>query len=151
MGLHASEGGGETRPAEALAPVLPLILRHLDEDQAEDVVSIDLAGKSDVADAIVIASGRSQRHVSAIADHVLRALKEAGHGTASVEGLANADWVLIDAGDVVLHVFRPEVRSFYKLERLWAPETFAPAGAADEAGDAPGAPDTHAGEDVTAL
>ncbi len=102
-----------------------LILNRLDEEQANDVVSIDLAGKSDVADAMIIASGRSQRHVGAVADKIARELKEAGHGTVSIEGLPACDWVLIDAGDVIVHLFRPEVRDFYRLERIWAPELFA--------------------------
>jgi ribosome-associated protein len=107
-----------------------LILSSLDEDQAEDVVCIDLAGKSSLADAIIVASGRSHRHVAAIADHIVRKLKDAGVGRARVEGLPNADWVLIDAGDVVAHVFRPEVRAFYAIERIWTGETRHAAGAA---------------------
>ncbi len=83
------------------------------------MVEIDLAGKSSVTDIMIIASGRSQRHVSAIADHVLRRVKDAGAKNVRVEGLAAADWVLIDAGDLVVHLFRPEVREFYNLERLW--------------------------------
>jgi ribosome-associated protein len=107
-----------------------LILASLDDDQAEDVVCIDLAGKSSLADAIIVASGRSHRHVAAIADHIVRKLKDAGIGRARVEGLPNADWVLIDAGDVVAHVFRPEVRAFYAIERIWTGETRHAAGAA---------------------
>ncbi|MEN9855393.1 MAG: hypothetical protein RL186_1272 [Pseudomonadota bacterium] len=107
-----------------------LILTSLDEDQAEDVVCIDLKGKSSLADAIIVASGRSQRHVAAIADHIVRKLKEAGHGRARVEGLPNADWVLIDAGDIVAHVFRPEVRAFYAIERIWTGESRHATGAA---------------------
>jgi ribosome-associated protein len=107
-----------------------LILNSLDEDQAEDIVCIDLAGKSSLADAIIVASGRSHRHVAAIADHIVRKLKDAGIGRARVEGLPNADWVLIDAGDVVAHVFRPEVRAFYAIERIWTGETRHAAGAA---------------------
>ncbi|MCH8521784.1 MAG: ribosome silencing factor [Glycocaulis sp.] len=88
---------------------------------------MDLTGKSPVTDFVLIASGRSNRHVGAIADHVLRAIKEAGYGLARVEGLQAADWVLIDAGDVIVHLFRPEVRAFYDLEKMWggAPETAA--------------------------
>ena len=97
-----------------------MILGKLDEDKAEDVVVIDLAGKSPLADAIVVASGRSARHVSALADHLLRALKDAGFGRAAVEGLPSADWVLIDAGDVIVHLFRPEVRAFYQIEKIWS-------------------------------
>ncbi|ACG76664.1 uncharacterized Iojap-like protein [Phenylobacterium zucineum HLK1] len=99
-----------------------LILARLDEDKAQDVVLIDLKGKSPVADALVVASGRSQRHVGAMADHLLRALKEAGYGKCRVEGLPHADWVLIDTGDVIVHLFRPEVRAFYNLEKIWSVE-----------------------------
>ena len=130
-------------------PMLPLVLRRLDEDQADDVVSIDLTGKSDMADALVIASGRNQRHVGALADKVLRDLKEAGYGQAKVEGLPACDWVLIDGGDVVVHLFWPEVRDFYKLERIWAPERFQPA-SEEAAEDAEGAPATDAGTDTRA-
>lgn len=127
--------------------MLPLILKRLEDDQAERVVTIDLDGKSDMADALVIASGRNQRHVGAIADKLMRDLKEAGYGNLPVEGLPAADWVLIDGGDVVIHLFRPEVRDFYKLERMWAPENFPADG--EMAEDAVGAPDTHAGTDGT--
>jgi ribosome-associated protein len=97
-----------------------LILNQLEDDKAQDVVVIDLEGKSPVTDTMIIASGRSHRHVSALADHVLRALKDAGAGRVKVEGLQAGDWVLIDAGDVVVHLFRPEVREFYNLEKLWS-------------------------------
>ena len=96
-----------------------LVLHSLDEDQAQDVVSIPLEGKSSIADHMVIASGRSTRQVAAIATHLAERLKNDGHGTPRIEGLPAADWVLIDAGDVVVHLFRPEVRSFYNLERMW--------------------------------
>jgi ribosome-associated protein len=96
-----------------------LVLDQLDEDQAQDVVSIPLEGKSSIADHMVIASGRSTRQVAAIATKLAERLKKEGHGTPRVEGLPAADWVLIDAGDVVVHLFRPEVRSFYNLERMW--------------------------------
>ena len=99
-----------------------VILAKLDDDQAQDIVSIDLRGKSPVADAMIIASGRSHRHVGAIADHILRALKDVGVGKARVEGLPHCDWVLIDAGDVIVHLFRPEVRSFYNIEKIWSVE-----------------------------
>lgn len=104
-----------------------LVLNALEDDKAEDVVSIDLTGKSSVTDVMVIATGRSNRHVGAIADHLLRKLKDAGYGKVRVEGLKTCDWVLIDAGDVVVHLFRPEVRSFYDLEKMWS---VAPGGAA---------------------
>lgn len=83
---------------------------------------IDLKGKSSFADALVIASGRSHRHVGAMAEHLLRALKDAGRGRAKVEGLPHCDWVLIDAGDVIVHLFRPEVRAFYNIEKIWSVE-----------------------------
>jgi len=96
-----------------------LVLHSLDEDQAQEVVSIPLEGKSSIADYMVIASGRSTRQVAAIATHLAERLKKQGHGSPRIEGLPAADWVLIDAGDVVVHLFRPEVRSFYNLERMW--------------------------------
>ena len=96
-----------------------LVLDQLDEDQAQDVVSIPLEGKSSIADHMVIASGRSTRQVASMATKLAERLKKEGHGTPRVEGLPAADWVLIDAGDVVVHLFRPEVRSFYNLERMW--------------------------------
>lgn len=95
-----------------------LILDRLDDDKAQDIVHIDLTDKSSVADSLIVASGRSHRHVGALADHILRALKENGFGKARVEGLPHCDWVLIDAGDVVVHLFRPEVRSFYNIEKI---------------------------------
>ncbi|MDE2487661.1 MAG: ribosome silencing factor [Alphaproteobacteria bacterium] len=99
-----------------------LILARLDDDKAQDVVFIDLKGKSPVADGLIVASGRSHRHVGAMADHLLRALKEEGYGKARVEGLPHCDWVLIDTGDVIIHLFRPEVRSFYNIEKIWSVE-----------------------------
>ena len=107
-----------TAPAKA-GSVHELILDQLDEDQAQDLVTIPLEGKSSIADHMVIASGRSTRQVAAIATHLAERLKKEGHGTPRIEGLPAADWVLIDAGDVVVHLFRPEVRSFYNLERMW--------------------------------
>jgi ribosome-associated protein len=108
-------------------PLLAIVLHSLDEDQAQDVVTIDLEGKSSIADHMVIASGRSSRQVAAIAQKLAERLKHGGHGNPRIEGLPAADWVLVDAGGVVVHVFRPEVRSFYNLERMWA---FGEGGAA---------------------
>ncbi len=96
-----------------------LVLQQLDDDQAQDMVSIPLAGKSSIADHMVIASGRSTRQVAAMAQKLAEKIKQAGFGSSRIEGLPAADWVLIDAGDVVVHLFRPEVRSFYNLERMW--------------------------------
>jgi ribosome-associated protein len=121
----AQEGPVSGEPSSVEGRIRSLedvILAKLDDDQAQDIVSIDLRGKSPVADAMIIASGRSHRHVGAIADHLLRALKDAGCGKARVEGLPHCDWVLIDAGDVIVHLFRPEVRSFYNIEKIWSVE-----------------------------
>lgn len=98
---------------------LETVLASLDDSKAENIISIDIQGKSSLGDYMVVASGRSNRHVSAVADHLIKALKDAGLGLPRVEGLANADWVLIDSGDVIVHVFRPEVREFYNIEKMW--------------------------------
>lgn len=106
--------------------ILSLILSELDDDKAENVVTISLVGKSDIADAMVVASGRSQRHVGAMADKVMRRLKDAGFSRARIEGAGACDWVLIDAEDVIVHLFRPEVREFYNIERVWSEAAHAP-------------------------
>jgi ribosome-associated protein len=102
---------------------LKLILSRLDDMKAEDTVTIDLRGKSAFSDYMVVTSGRSNRHVGAVAENVAKGLKETGIKKVHVEGLPNCDWVLIDSGDVIVHVFRPEVREFYNLERLWIQNT----------------------------
>ena len=101
-------------------PLLSLVLKQLDDDQAQEIVTIDLEGKSSIADHMVIASGRSTRQVASMAQKLAETVKKEGFGPVKLEGLPAADWVLIDAGDVVVHLFRPEVRSFYNLERMWA-------------------------------
>jgi ribosome-associated protein len=106
----------------APAPLTDLILTSLDDAKAENVVTLDLDGKAALADQMVIASGRSNRHVAAIADQLVEKLKATGHGKLRVEGLPHCDWVLVDAGDVIVHIFRPEVRTFYNLEKLWSPD-----------------------------
>ena len=119
----ADKGGpqaGSARPRAGSEAILSVVLDILDDAKAENVVSIDLKGKSSIGDFMVIASGRSQRHVGAVADQVLRKLKDEGHGRASAEGLPNCDWVLIDTGDIIVHIFRPEVRDFYNLEKMWS-------------------------------
>lgn len=98
--------------------LLTLILQVLDEHKAEEIVTVDLAGKSPMADYMVVASGRSQRQVQALADYVARAVKETA-GTPKIEGMTQGDWVLLDAGDVIVHLFRPEVREFYNIEAMW--------------------------------
>jgi ribosome-associated protein len=98
---------------------LNLILSRLEDMKAEETVTIDLRGKSAFSDYMVVTTGRSNRHVGAVAENVAKGLKETGLKSVHVEGLPNCDWVLIDSGDVIVHVFRPEVREFYNLERLW--------------------------------
>jgi ribosome-associated protein len=97
-----------------------VILACLDDMKAEDITTIDLSGKSSIGDYMVVASGRSQRHVGAVADNVVEKIEEAGVKRVRIEGMKQSDWVLIDAGDVIVHVFRPEVRGFYNLEKMWA-------------------------------
>jgi ribosome-associated protein len=99
---------------------LRLVLARLDDMKAEDTTIIDLRGKSAIADVMVVTSGRSNRHVGSVADRVLEGLNKAGLADVRVEGTPLCDWVLIDAGDVIVHVFRPEVRAFYNLEKMWA-------------------------------
>lgn len=107
------------RPAE-VTKLLKLVQSSLDDDKAEDIVAIDLEGKASFADFMVVATGRSQRHVGAIADHLVENLSKAGHATPRIAGQKAGDWVLVDAGDVVVHLFRPEVRKHYNLEKMWS-------------------------------
>jgi ribosome-associated protein len=125
---QAPRHDGETDPVEALHQ---LVLRSLDDDQAQDVVTIPLSGKSNIADYMVIASGRSTRQVASMAQKLSERIKQELHRNVRIEGLPVADWVLIDSEDVIVHIFRPEVRSFYNLERMWGFEEreAAPAGA----------------------
>jgi ribosome-associated protein len=104
------------------AALLKDIIHWLDEAKADEVVTIDLAGKSSIGDFMVIASGRSDRHVGAIAEQLQKKLKEKGLGRVRIEGLEACDWVLLDTGDIIVHVFRPEVREFYNLEKMWSAE-----------------------------
>ena len=120
-----SKKGGQ--PKKAVAPksaprseLLTRILASLDDDKAENVVTVNLEGRSALCDAAVIASGRSSRHVAAMAEHLGRRLKEAGYGTRPITGATQGDWVLVDAGDVIVHLFRPEVRDYYDLEGMWS-------------------------------
>lgn len=109
-----------TRSPKETAAILATVLHVLDEAKAEEIVQIDLAGKSSIGDHMVIASGRSDRHVGAIADQLTRKLKETGIGRIRAEGTETCDWVLVDVGDIIIHIFRPEVREFYKLEKMWS-------------------------------
>ena len=123
-------GPRATRPADAepsSETLLAHVLASLEDDKAEDIVTIPLAGKSEMADHMVIASGRSSRQVAAISEKLADRLK-ADHGVlVRMEGKELGDWVLVDAGDVIVHVFRPEVREFYQLEKMWQPQAAAPA------------------------
>jgi ribosome-associated protein len=111
---------GKKPAAEKPKGALDIILARLEDAKAEQVVTITLDDKTAVADAMVVASGRSNRHVGAIADQLVQKLKEKGYRDLRIEGMPQCDWVLVDAGDVVVHIFRPEVRSFYNLEKLWS-------------------------------
>jgi len=108
------------------SPLLALAEKTLEDGKAEDLTVIDLQGKSGIADHLVIATGRSQRQVVALAERMLEALKANGYGRRSAEGLAHGEWVLIDAGDVIIHLFQPEVRSFYNLEKMWGESLDSP-------------------------
>jgi ribosome-associated protein len=116
-----------TPPAELVSThgseaLLAHVLAWLDDAKAENVVTIDISEKSSLGDFMVIASGRSDRHVGAVAEQIQRKLKEGGHAKARIEGQAHCDWVVIDIGVIIVHVFRPEVREFYNLEKMWSGE-----------------------------
>ena len=115
---HAEPAGNSDR--ESVESLHALVLQSLDDDQAQDVVSIPLTGKSNIADHMVIASGRSTRQVASMAGKLADRIKQETGKIARIEGLPAADWVLIDADDVIVHIFRPEVRNFYNLERMWS-------------------------------
>ena len=119
-------------PAELLA----LVEASLDDDKAENVVVIDLAGKTEIADFMIIANGGSRRQVGAMADHLQRKMKASGLKAINAEGLENCDWVLIDGGDIIVHLFRPEVREFYNLDKMWTGPVGAPAPDAESASGA---------------
>jgi ribosome-associated protein len=102
-----------------MAKFVRLILNSLDDAKAESIVSLDLRGKTSLADMMIIASGRSSTHVGAIADRIMQACKDNGFPMPRVEGLPHCDWVLVDANDIIIHIFRPEVRQFYNLEKMW--------------------------------
>ena len=108
------------RGVDAAARALHTVLVSLEDSKAEDIVTIDISGKSALGDFMVVVSGRSSRHVMAISDHLLTDLKDEGFGSARVEGQEGGDWVLIDTGDIIVHVFRPEIREFYNIEKMWA-------------------------------
>jgi len=120
--IHSEDGQQAPLPVGS-TPLEQAILTKLDDDKAQDIVLIDLKGKSPMADSMIVASGRSHRHVGALADHLQRTLKDHGLGKIKVEGLPHCDWVLLDAGDVIVHLFRPEVRTFYNIEKIWSVES----------------------------
>jgi ribosome-associated protein len=108
------------RGADAAAQTLELVLASLEDSKAEDIVTINIAGKSALGDYMIVVSGRSTRHVVAICDHLITDLKDEKLGSPRVEGQETGDWVLIDTGDIIIHVFRPEIREFYNIEKMWA-------------------------------
>jgi ribosome-associated protein len=113
----------DTKSPEAplsTAELQEFVINSLEDDKAEDIIQIDLVGKTSIADSMVIATGRSNRQVSAIADHLYRKLKHLTGDGCKLEGMEKADWVLLDAGNIIIHIFRPEVRSFYNLEKMWS-------------------------------
>jgi ribosome-associated protein len=99
--------------------LIDVVLKSLDDAKAEETVAIDISGKSSLSDHMVVTSGRSNRHVGAVADQLVKALRENGFSKPRIEGLQSCDWVLVDSGDVIVHIFRPEVREFYNLEKMW--------------------------------
>lgn len=118
----------EPVPAPPLKPkMIDIVLKSLEDAKAEDTIAIDIAGKSSLADHMVVTSGRSNRHVGAVADQVMKALRDSGFDKPRVEGLPHADWVLVDGGDVIVHIFRPEVREFYNIEKMWQADFAADA------------------------
>ncbi len=122
----APDDATQTPVRDRANAVLDAALVALEDAKAEEVITIDLHGRSPMGDFMIIASGRSNRHVGAVADQLLRKLKDIGEGSAKVEGLPQCDWVLIDTGDIIVHIFRPEVREFYKLEKMWTGERPSP-------------------------
>jgi len=108
-------------------PMIDVILDCLDDAKAEETIAVDIIGKSSLADHMVVTSGRSQRHVGAVADQLVKALRDAGYDKPRIEGLPHCDWVLVDSGDVIVHIFRPEVREFYNIEKMWQADFAADA------------------------
>ena len=122
--MNSEASPAPLHPVNGSAPdtgqLVRTVLHSLEDAKAEDLVSIDLHGKTSIADLMIVATGRSGVHVGAIADRVVKACKEAGAQAPKVEGVPHCDWVLVDVGDVIVHIFRPEVRAFYNLEKMWS-------------------------------
>lgn len=115
----------KTAPQLAEIPqvqMIDVVLQSLEDAKAEETVAIDVTGKSSLSDHMVVTTGRSNRHVGAVADQLVKALREHGFGKPRIEGLPHCDWVLVDGGDVIVHIFRPEVREFYNIEKMWQAE-----------------------------
>lgn len=110
---------GDKKPRAAHKTIVEQVLSVLVDNKAENIITLDVRGKVSFTDYMIIASGRSKRHINAVADYLHRALKNSGIKNIHIEGLPNCDWVLVDAGDVLIHIFRPEVRDFYKIEKMW--------------------------------
>jgi ribosome-associated protein len=125
VGIHYSPQQASAAASGAPERSLEIVLASLEDSKAEDTTTIDIRAKTAIGDHMVVTSGRSHRHVGAIADRLMKDLKEGGVGPVRVEGLPHCDWVLVDVGDVIVHIFRPEVRSFYNLEKMWMAEPYA--------------------------
>jgi ribosome-associated protein len=126
--MAAAKKKPEPAPAAVPEPsMIDVVLANLEDAKAEQTVAIDITGKSSLTDHMVVTSGRSNRHVSAIADQLIKVLREHGFSKPRIEGLPHAVWVLVDAGDVIVHIFRPEVREFYNIEKMWAVDFAADA------------------------
>jgi ribosome-associated protein len=117
---HQSYSRSLERGSDTAAKALKLVLESLEDSKAENIASINISGKSALADYMVVVTGRSNRHVTAIAEHLFDDVKAGGVASVRIEGLETGDWVLIDCGDIIVHIFRPEIREFYNLEKMWA-------------------------------
>jgi ribosome-associated protein len=128
MAASPKKAAPAAEPAPTPGPkMIDVVLQSLEDAKAEQTIAIDIAGKSALADHMVVTTGRSNRHVSAVADQVVKALRDNGFDKPRIEGLPHADWVLVDGGDVIVHIFRPEVREFYNIEKMWQADFAADA------------------------
>ena len=118
--LNANEGSSASPTPPSVKDLCEAVIATLEEHKAEDIININLKGKTSIADNMIIASGRSGRQVAAIAHYLIAKIKELGFPPPATEGLPQGDWVLVDTGDIIIHIFRPEVREFYNLEKMWS-------------------------------